>query len=215
MMPEMNIRECRKARKQALEEVERLESEIGLMEEQYVAEKGIVNPDGTVPGSVSEIEDDEEFIKARALCVGIATKTGLMENLVLAEQALREAEDNLFASMRGMLPKVVVQDKELVKMVLQENPAMRRSTGDRNQRPDTEREVCRSLQEAQRLAAEAAGIVMKAVPEWKGDVDIVRLAAAMLAQSDIELQKEIDKFYARQNPEKDGTPRQEGHDVKM
>ena len=165
MMPEMNIRECRKARKQALEEVERLESEIGLMEEQYIAEKGIVNPDGTVPGSVSEIEDDEEFIKARALCVGIATKTGLMENLVLAEQALREAEDNLFASMRGMLPKVVVQDKELVKMVLQENPAMRKSTGDRNQRPDTEREVCRSLQEAQRLAAEAAGIVKKAVPE--------------------------------------------------
>ena len=34
MMPEMNIRECRKARKQALEEVERLEGEIGLMEEQ-------------------------------------------------------------------------------------------------------------------------------------------------------------------------------------
>ena len=100
-------------------------------------------------------------------------------------------------------------------MVLPKNPAMRESTGDRNQQPDTEQEVCRSLQEAQRLAAEAAGIVKKAVPEWKGDVDIVRLAAAMLAQSDIELQKEIDKFYARQNPEKDGTPRQEGHDVKM
>ena len=34
MMPEMNIRECRKAHKQAQEEVERLEGEIGLMEEQ-------------------------------------------------------------------------------------------------------------------------------------------------------------------------------------
>ena len=215
MMPEMNIRECRKARKQALEEVERLEGEIGLMEEQYIAEKGIVNSDGAVPCSVSEIEDDEEFVKARAFCAGLITKTGLIKNLVLAEQALREAEDKLVASMHEMLPKMIAQEKELVKMVLPKNPAMRESTGDRNQQPDTEQEVCRSLQEAQRLAAEAAGIVKKAVPEWKGDVDIVRLAAAMLAQSDIELQKEIDKFYARQNPEKDGTPRQEGHDVKL
>ena len=76
MMPAKNVRECRKAHKQAQEEVERLESEIGLMEEQYIAEKGIVNPDGTVPGSVSEIEDDEEFVKARAFCVGTAKKPG-------------------------------------------------------------------------------------------------------------------------------------------
>ncbi len=205
MMPAKNVRECRKAHKQAQEEVERLESEIGLMEEQYIAEKGIVNPDGTVPGSVSEIEDDEEFVKARAFCVGTATKTGLMKNLILAEQALHEAEDSLAASMRVMLPKVIVQDKELVKMVLPENPAMREGAGNRIQQPDTGQEVCRSLQKARLLAAEAAEIVKKAVPEWKGDVDIVRLAAAMLAQSDIELQKEIEKFYARQNPKEQGT----------
>ena len=111
MMPEMNIRECRKARKQALEEVDRPEGEIGLMEEQYIAEKGIVNSDGAVPCSVSEIEDDEEFVKARAFCAGLITKTGLIKNLVLAEQALREAEDKLVASMHEMLPKMIAQEK--------------------------------------------------------------------------------------------------------
>ena len=83
------IRECQQAFRQAEKELEKLYGEKYRIEERYIAEKGILNPDGTVPRNVLDIDDDDEFIEADAVCSEFFEKIDLMKKFDAAEQALK------------------------------------------------------------------------------------------------------------------------------
>ena len=80
------IRECQQAFRQAEKELEKLYGEKYRIEERYIAEKGILNPDGTVPRNVLDIDDDDEFIEADAVCSEFFEKIDLMKKFDAAER---------------------------------------------------------------------------------------------------------------------------------
>ena len=119
------IRECQQAFRQAEKELEKLYGEKYRIEERYIAEKGILNPDGTVPRNVLDIDDDDEFIEADAVCSEFFEKIDLMKKFDAAEQALREARDNLIANGLDMLPKEYRAEKESLERAMQKSSSMR------------------------------------------------------------------------------------------
>ena len=119
------IRECQQAFRQAEKELEKLYGEKYRIEERYIAEKGILNPDGTVPRNVLDIDDDDEFIEADAVCSEFFEKIDLMKKFDAAEQALREARDNLIANGLDMLPKEYRAEKESLARAVQKSNSMR------------------------------------------------------------------------------------------
>ncbi len=135
------IRECQQAFRQAEKELEKLYGEKNLIEERYIAEKGIVNPDGTVPRNVLDIDDDDEFIEADAVCSEFSEKIGLTKKFEAAEQALREARDNLIANGLDMLPKEYRAEKESLERAVQKSSSMRRKVIDLVMRLDTGQET--------------------------------------------------------------------------
>ena len=135
------IRECQQAFRQAEKELEKLYGEKYRIEERYIAEKGIVNPDGTVPRNVLDIDDDDEFIEVDAVCFEFFEKIGLMKKFDAAEQALREARDNLIANGLDMLPKEYRAEKESLERAMQKSSSMREKVIDLILRLDTGQET--------------------------------------------------------------------------
>ena len=135
------IRECQQAFRQAEKELEKLYGEKYRIEERYIAEKGILNPDGTVPRNVLDIDDDDEFIEADAVCSEFFEKVDLMKKFDAAEQALREARDNLIANGLDMLPKEYRAEKESLERAMQKSSSMREKVIDLILRLDTGQET--------------------------------------------------------------------------
>lgn len=84
-----------------------LESEEAKIERAYIKEHGIVNPDGSIPERVYDIFDFDVFDEALTATTAIMSATGLAQNMSTAEEALKEAEENLVSFGLSIAPASV------------------------------------------------------------------------------------------------------------
>lgn len=61
--------------------VQEVESQQEAIEKKFIADKGIVNPDGSVPEFLYCMEDDAAFEKANDECAALIVSAGLEEEL--------------------------------------------------------------------------------------------------------------------------------------
>ncbi len=87
--------------KARLQEIESRENE---MEKKYIAEKDIVNPDGSIPEHIWCMDDDAAFDKANAEFGAIVSAAGLERELNAARDSLKAAEDRLIAYGLSLAP---------------------------------------------------------------------------------------------------------------
>lgn len=80
------------------------------IEQAYIAEHGIVNPDGTVPSCVIAIEHNEVFEQANKETCAACERSGLYEEK--ARQILTEAENALIAYGLRILPAGLQKERE-------------------------------------------------------------------------------------------------------
>ena len=67
--------------------VQEVESRQEAIEKKFIADSGIVNPDGSVPEFLYCMEDDAAFEKANAECAALIASAGLEEELNAARAA--------------------------------------------------------------------------------------------------------------------------------
>ena len=84
--------------------VQEVESQQEAIEKKFIADKGIVNPDGSVPEFLYCMEDDAPFAKANDECAALIVSAGLQEELNAARSALKAAEDRLIAYGLSLAP---------------------------------------------------------------------------------------------------------------
>ena len=96
-----NIQRAYMVAKARVQEVESLQD---AAEKKFIADNGIVNPDGSVPEFLYCMEDDAAFEKANAECAALIASAGLEEELNAARAALKTAEDRLFAYGLSLAP---------------------------------------------------------------------------------------------------------------
>ena len=68
--------------------VQEVESQQEAIEKKFIADKGIVNPDGSVPEFLYCMEDDAAFEKANDECAVLIVSAGLEEELNAARSVL-------------------------------------------------------------------------------------------------------------------------------
>ena len=73
--------------------VQEVESQQEAIEKKFIADKGIVNPDGSVPEFLYCMEDDAAFEKANDECAALIVSAGLEEELNAARSVLKASED--------------------------------------------------------------------------------------------------------------------------
>lgn len=106
--------------------VQEVESRQKEIEKKYIAEHGIVNPDGSVPELIYCMEDDAAFEKANEECSALIVAAGLEDELNAARDALKSAEDRLIvyglsiapAGVRATLEKGVKENFTIRQKVL-------------------------------------------------------------------------------------------------
>lgn len=81
-----------------------IETQQEQIEKKYIAENGIVNPDGSIPEYLYCIDDDTAFEKANAECGALIIAAGLDAELVSARAALKVAEDCLISYGLSLAP---------------------------------------------------------------------------------------------------------------
>lgn len=96
-----NIQRAYMVAKARVQEVESLQD---AAEKKFIADNGIVNPDGSVPEFLYCMEDDAAFEKANAECAALIASAGLEEELNAARAALKTAEDRLIAYGLSLAP---------------------------------------------------------------------------------------------------------------
>ena len=74
--------------------VQEVESQQEAIEKKFIADKGIVNPDGSVPEFLYCVEDDAAFEKANDECAALIVSAGLEEELNAARSVLKASEDS-------------------------------------------------------------------------------------------------------------------------
>lgn len=84
--------------------VEEIESRQTEIEKKYIADNGIVNPDGSVPEFLYCMDDDAAFEEANEECSALIIAAGLEEELISARAALKAAEDRLIAYGLSLAP---------------------------------------------------------------------------------------------------------------
>lgn len=84
--------------------VQEVESQQEAIEKKFIADKGIVNPDGSVPEFLYCMEDDAAFEKANDECAALIVSAGLEEELNAARSVLKAAEDSLIAYGLSLAP---------------------------------------------------------------------------------------------------------------
>ena len=84
--------------------VQEIESQQEEIEKKYIADKGIVNPDGSTPDFLWCMEDDAAFEKANEECSALIVSAGLESALNAARDTLKIAEDNLIAYGLSLAP---------------------------------------------------------------------------------------------------------------
>ncbi|MDF1495475.1 hypothetical protein [Caproiciproducens sp. CPB-2] len=94
--------------------VESIESRQKEIERQYIADKGIVNPDGSIPELLYCMEDDAAFETANEECSAIIVSAGLESELNAASAVLKTAEEKLIEYGLSIAPagvRAVLQEE--------------------------------------------------------------------------------------------------------
>lgn len=84
--------------------VQEIESQQEEIEKKYIADKGIVNPDGSIPDFLWCMDDDAAFEKANEECSALIVAAGLESALNAARDTLKAAEDHLIAYGLSLAP---------------------------------------------------------------------------------------------------------------
>ena len=84
--------------------IQEIESRQDAIEKKYIADKGIVNPDGSTPEYVWCIDDEATFEKANSELSALIISAGLEDELNAARAALKTAEDRLIAYGLSLAP---------------------------------------------------------------------------------------------------------------
>lgn len=84
--------------------VHEIESRQEEIEKRYIREKGIVNPDGSIPEYLWCMDDDAAFDKANEDVSALIRAAGLESKLNAARAALKSAEDRLIAYGLSLAP---------------------------------------------------------------------------------------------------------------
>lgn len=84
--------------------VQEIESRQEEIERKYIADKGIVNPDGSVPEYVWCMDDDAAFDNANEEVSALIAAAGLESEAKAARAALKSAEDHLIAYGLSLAP---------------------------------------------------------------------------------------------------------------
>lgn len=87
--------------------VDSVESRQAEIEKKYIADSGIVNPDGSIPEFLYCMDDDVAFEKANEECSALIVAAGLEAELNAANNALKTAEDRLIAYGLSLAPSGV------------------------------------------------------------------------------------------------------------
>ena len=87
--------------------VQEIESRQEEIEKKYIADKGIVNPDGSTPEFLWCMDDDAAFDKANEEFAALISAAGLESGLNAARDALKAAEDRLIAYGLSLAPASV------------------------------------------------------------------------------------------------------------
>lgn len=99
-----------------------LEAQIEETEKKYIANNGIVNLDGTIPGLICDIEDDEVFEKAVKEYSSLVA-VGLDDKMNAVKCALKTAEDRLLELGISTLFRFEMRDS--IQKMTKENICMR------------------------------------------------------------------------------------------
>ena len=84
--------------------IQEIESRQDAIEKKYIADKGIVIPDGSTPEYVWCIDDEATFEKANSELSALIISAGLEDELNAARAALKTAEDRLIAYGLSLAP---------------------------------------------------------------------------------------------------------------
>lgn len=87
--------------------VQEIESRQEEIEKKYIADKGIVNPDGSTPEFLWCMDDDAAFDKANEEVSALISAAGLESALNAARDDLKTAEDRLIAYGLSLVPASV------------------------------------------------------------------------------------------------------------
>lgn len=98
--------------------VEAIEAQQEEIEKKYIADHGIVNPDGSIPEKLFCMDDDAAFEKANEECSALIVAAGLEDQHNAARAALKAVEDKLIeyglsiapAGVRAVLQKEVKEN---------------------------------------------------------------------------------------------------------
>lgn len=92
--------------------IQEIESRQDAIEKKYIADKGIVIPDGSTPEYVWCIDDEATFEKANSELSALIISAGLEDELNAARAALKTAEDRLIAYGLSLAPAGVLATLE-------------------------------------------------------------------------------------------------------
>lgn len=87
--------------------VQEIESRQEKIEKKYIADNGIVNPDGSTPDFLWCMDDDAAFEKANEECSALIVAAGLESALNAARDDLKAAEDRLTSYGLSLAPSGV------------------------------------------------------------------------------------------------------------
>lgn len=87
--------------------VQEIESRQEEIEKKYIADNGIVNPDGSAPEFLWCMDDDAAFDKANEEVAALISAAGLESGLNAARDDLKSAEDRLIAYGLSLAPSSV------------------------------------------------------------------------------------------------------------
>ena len=87
--------------------VQEIESRQEEIEKKYIADNGIVNPDGSTPEFLWCMDDDAAFDKANEAVSALISAAGLESGLNAARADLKSAEDRLIAYGLSLAPASV------------------------------------------------------------------------------------------------------------
>lgn len=87
--------------------VQEIESRQEEIEKKYIADNGIVNPDGSTPEFLWCMDDDAAFDKANKEVSALISAAGLESGLTAARSDLKTAEDRLIAYGLSLAPASV------------------------------------------------------------------------------------------------------------
>ncbi|MGG4106739.1 hypothetical protein AAXB25_22835 [Paenibacillus lautus] len=113
---------------------EAVDEQVESVDRKYIADKGIVNADGSIPRASWAIDDDATCELAMSECTKIVTESGLWDEHCKARKLLQEAESELIKFGLSFLPK---KDREVLERAVENDLGRRTKVLDLAFRLDT------------------------------------------------------------------------------